>query len=280
MAMPRTNSITQPWEAPFRFSGEEYHVSHQVPTQVAAVTEAIRDAYHRRSRSTIVAPALGGVGTALVVRNLIYALRRDRGDLVITGVPRHFIEAYKELEDPHQGSFADRCPLVMRGLSDSEIQLAGPRKSKRGAPVWKVRWAASPSDVRYWIDRLELPRLLVIDRPAALFLQSTPCPTVSLSMHLLGSDGREGSGEGPVRLILPSDDAQGFGSENELLAQAHYRWRNSVAPVIKVRILRVPGSPSSELPSSLPSGGDRDLAELEREIGPLLHEGTLPLVRP
>ena len=225
--LPVPGQVKSIWESPFQYKGEEWGIAHRIPDQVLRATHVVWEAFQRGSPVVAFSPALGGVGMALLVRNMVGAFREDAVPLVVTGVPRDFLVGYRNLKDIYQGPFADRCPLVIRGALRDEMLLVGPRRGHKGIPARKIAWATSKEDTEYWVKNMEHPRLLVVDRYPSKEEAGLSVPMVSILLQPPLVYPRP-EGITPVRsFVPPSASAERLASQDSTLDSALRMWWNA-----------------------------------------------------
>ena len=190
-------------------------------------TVAVWEAFQRGSPAVVISPALGGVGMALLVRNMVGAFREDEMPLVVSGLPRDFLVGYRNLKDTYQGPFADRCPLVMRGMLQNEMVLVGPRRGHKGIPVRRIAWSTSKKDTEFWVKMMKHPRLLIVDRYPSPEEEALSVPIVSILIQPPLAYPRPAGSRTARLFVPPSATAEKLSSTDRTLDSALRVWWNA-----------------------------------------------------
>lgn len=148
--------------------GEEPGQRNPVPSRLGPVTEAAFSGLVREGMPDQIAPGFGGLGAALLVRNLVYTLPRTVPLLLFT-TDKNLTPLYHRLKDPVMGRLAEQYPMFYRGPSGAPKPLNSRGVSRRNPPVPRLFRAFRIEEIPLWVGEIRgMSCLYIVNDPAEL----------------------------------------------------------------------------------------------------------------
>jgi hypothetical protein len=236
--LPLEDSYTPAWKEPFHLSGEQFDVAHPVPQHIVDLSRVTWQSMEDGKGTDILAPALGGLGAALLLRNLARTANPEGKLLVVQAGISDLVQAYYRIKDTHAPPFAWNCPLVLHDAATGEaspVRGRYPREWPR--PRWRLGVLESPDDIPFWKRQGDVRFLLLSETPDRL-LSPRPEGAVAVFQRALRGSSIPTEVRTPVTLGLPVSTSVPPEGEEPYVTASYQRWYN--ASRCKIEVVTIP----------------------------------------